>query len=254
MSDQHPRDDQAQPDPTQPDPTQQYPAQPPPPYGQASQYSQPPQGQYGQPPQDGPYAQQPPYGQPGYGQQPYAQQPFPGQQYQQPYPPQPYQGQQPYPPQPYQGQQQYPQPYPGQQQYPPYATQPAAAAPDGNPRLGFIALVLVGVSLLIVTVAAYVIGGAVGELVVQIGLDASGDLSPTDPRMIAVADKVQPWMSASTIATFAGIGGWVTGLIAYSRRQGRRFALWSIILGIAAPILAIIAMVLGMLPAMAALA
>lgn len=226
------------------------------PYGQRQPYAQAPYGQppYGQPPYPQGHAQPSypqPYPQAPYGQAPYGQQPY-GQAPQQPYgqtsyPQQPY-GQTPYPQQPY-GQAPYPQqpsaayPYPGA----------AAAEQPESTRLGFVALVVVGVATIVMTAAGWVMGQAAGNLMIQLGVQGASELSPTDPAMIELAFQLEPWLNAAAFATFAGIAAWVAGIVAFTRRMGRRYGLAAIILGLAAPVLWFIALVLALLPAVQAL-
>ena len=47
---------------------------------------------------------------------------------------------------------------------------------------------------------------------------------------------------------FGGIAGWVTGIVATATRRGRSYGVWSIILGVLAPFIGILALVLALMP------
>lgn len=211
-----------------------------PPYG----YPQDPQ-QYGQQAygQQAPYGQQPPpqaYGQPQYGQPPYEQQAY-GQQ------PAPYGA-------PQYGQQQY-----GQQQYAPYPQdpyqQPWRQQPKSN-RLGIVGLATVAVCAVVLTVVSYLMGQQSGQFMVDYGMDPASmqNPDPTDPMIIAFSQKIQGLYSAGIVATLAGIGGWIISIVAAVQRKGRTFGIWGIILGVTAPVIALIALVAGMMPYLQAVA
>lgn len=263
MSDQTPRPDSDAREPrdeSQHEPTRQYDDQ-----GRGQEYGQQqssPQQGYGQ---DGygqqghhqqgyaqpSYGQQQPYPQQGYGQQRYEQQGYPQQGY----------GQQGYDQQGYgqqQGQEQ--QGYPQGQQ--PYAQYPAAygqqswdAAPTReNTRPGQIALAIVAICTLIVAVVGYVFGQATGNLMAEYGIDMAETMDPNDPAVAELANRMMGWTWAGMAASVAGIVGWIMSFVALTRRTGRKFAIGGIILGIAAPIIAFIAMIIGMWPAIQTLA
>lgn len=183
------------------------------------------QQQYGQ--QQG-YPQQP-YGQPQYEQQAYGQQAY---------------GQQPYPAQPYQ--QQYPSPY--QQQWPAEQAQPQSNT------MGMVGLGIVAVCALALAIVSYIIGSAMGQLMLDYGIDAMQNPDPNDTMMIELTQRVQGPSTIGMLATVAGIAGWIVSIIATSRRRGRSFGIWGIVLGILAPIIAILAFMAGMWPAAQVLA
>lgn len=230
------------------------------PYGQAAygpQYGGAPYG--GQPPASGqqPYGQasdQNPYGQQPYGQasdqNPYGQPPAYGQQ---PYGQPPAYGQQPYGQQPYGQPPAYPQqPYGQAAQYDGYATQPVA---EKSKTLGLIGFAIVAAATAIVGVISFMIGGAYGELFKEIGIDST--LTPEDlqnnPAFLAFAEQQAPLMSAIAFASLAGIGGWIVSMIATARRQGRRYGVAGIILGILAPVIGIMLLMAGLWPALQAM-
>ena len=204
---------------------QQYQA---PQYGQQA-YEQPyAQQQYGQPQQQ-PYGQQQ-YGQPQYGQQQYGQQGGYGQQY---------------PAQPY-GQQYQPAEY--QPQW------PSEPEPPQAKTLGLVGVAVVAICTLVVAIASYLVGASMGQFVLDYGLDSMQNPDPNDPMLIAFAQQLQGPFTAITFGTLAGIVGWIVSIIAVSRRRGRTFGIWGIILGILAPIIGVIAMMAGMWPAASVLA
>lgn len=203
----------------------------------------PPTPSYGQPAPEPPtYGQvapeQQPYGQPqpgGYGQgYPQPQQPEYGQQG---YPQQPGYGQQGYPQQPYGA---YPAPQPG---YPQayqrdYAVPPE---PQRGPLLGQIGLGLVVVCGILFIIAAAIFGHAIGQYMVANGGPAAMQTpKPTDPALIELTQQLGGWSMVGQAASFAGLAGWIVSIVAFVKRAGRTLALWGIILGAAAPILAMI--------------
>lgn len=204
----------------------------PPAYGQQDPAAQPYQApQYGQQgaPQQGyaaqQYGQQQPYGQQQYGQQQYGQQQYPAPQYQQQYPPAGY-----------------------QQQWP---TEPA---PPQSNMLGLVGLGIVAVCAAALAIVAYIIGGQMGQFMLDYGVDTVQNPDPNDPMIIALTQRIQGPATIGMLATFAGIAGWIVSIIAASRRRGRTFAIWGIILGILAPIIGAVAFIAGMWPAAQVLA
>lgn len=212
--------------------------------GEAPQYPQQEYGQQG-------------YGQQGYPQQGYDQQGYPQQGYgQQGYPQQGY-GQQGY------GQQGYPQHgYPQQyaQQGYGYPQQgyaqggwPEEPAPStSSPMLGRIALGIVAAMTVLIAVVGWQFGAAFGNLILDIGVDAASTMSPNDPAVEQFAVDMSGWTLAGMVASFGGLAGWIMAIVAFVRRSARPLALFGIILGVLAPIVAFILMVLGMMPAMSA--
>ncbi|MDO5534761.1 MAG: DUF308 domain-containing protein [Propionibacteriaceae bacterium] len=239
MTEQNPRPGDEQPHGDQPPSHDQ-------PYAPPSFESQPDAQGHGQQayPEQQPDPQQ--YGQPQYGQEQYGQQQYGNQQYAdgqygQQYPPPAYgqQQQQQY------GQQNYPQdqyaPYTYQQQWP--------AEPERSKTLGVVGLGIVAVCTVVFVVVGYLLGQAFGQLILDYGIEALENPDPSDPLMISFAQSVEGLTMAGAAATLTGIAGWIVSIIATARRQGRRFAIWGIIIGVLAPIIGMIAMVAGMLPA-----
>ena len=219
-------------------PPQQAPTQP---YGQQPQtqpYGQQPQTQpYGQPPQTQPYGQ-PPQTQP-YGQPP---QQAPAQPYGQP--PQ----QAPAQPYAYPAQQAPPQPY-GQPVQgfspPPMGAYGATAAPvKKSPVLGLIALALVVICGLILTFYLYRLGAVAGPYAVNGTLDTS-----TQPQLVQdVANQLGVLSVLGSTSGFVGLIGWILGIVATATKRGRGFGVMAIILGILAPIIAVVALFVALAP------
>lgn len=204
--------------------------------------------------QQPPQAQQGGYAPPSYDQQAYGQQQYQAPQYdaqaygQQPYGQQQYGQQQSYDPQ------QYPaQPY--QQQYPSAYQQswPQEPAPQSN-TLGMVGFGIVAVCTVVLAIAGYMIGSQMGQFVLDYGVDALQSPDPNDPLFIALSQRLQGVSMMAMLSSFAGIAGWVVSIIAVSRRRGRSFGIWGIVLGILAPIIGFVAMFAGMWPAAQALA
>lgn len=222
-------------------------------YGEQQQYGQPQYGQqpyqqpqsydaYGQQPQQGQYPQQG-YGQQqgyGYPQDPYTQDPY-GQQAPYGYPQQ-QQYQQGYPQQYQQG---YAQPY--QQQW-----QVEQAKPEDK-KLGAIAFGIVAVCALVLAIASFVMGQEVGNFMMTNGIESMESPDPTSPEMINLANRINLPSTLGGGATIAGIVGWIMSMVAVGQRKGRALGTGGIVLGILAPIIAMVAMLFGMWPAIQAL-
>jgi uncharacterized membrane protein len=215
-------------------------------YGQPA-YGQPAYGQqaygqqaYGQQPDAAasqtPWGATPPYGQAPYGQQPYGQAPYG----QAPYGQAP-QGQAAYGQQPY-GQ----QPGYGQQVTPAYGQPPA----ETSKRLGLIGFGVVAAATAIVSVLSFIIGGAYGALFEQIGIDPN--LRPQDlqnnPVFYEFVEQQAPLMNGIMLLSLVGVIGWVISIVAISRRQGRRYGVAGVILGILAPFIAFALLMAGLWP------
>ena len=170
--------------------------------------------QYGQQPQQS-------YGQRGYEQQGYGQQ-YPAPQYQQ-----------------------YPAGY--DQQW------PQEQAPQ-NKTLGLVGFGIVALCTVILAVVGYLIGSTMGQFMLDYGIESMQNPDPNDPLMIALGQQVSGLVTGGMFATVGGIVGWIISIIATSRRRGRTFGIWGIVLGILAPIIGFIAMIVGMMPAAQVLA
>jgi hypothetical protein len=190
---------------------------------------------------------QSPYGQGPYGQQPYGQQPY-GQQPAQPYgqqPAQPY-GQ---PTQPY-GQQSW-----GPAGQPPYPTpQHSYGAaqqswtpqqpPRRSPALGMIAFGLVLVLGVVMSAVAYQMGVIMAPLMV--GRSATTDQE--ELARIVMEQLGAPALLGLNLALYGGTAAWILGIVAAATRRGRSYGIWAIILGVLAPVAAIVAMIVAMMP------
>ncbi len=187
------------------------------------QPSQPSPQPYGYPAQ--PQQPQSPYGYPGAAQ---------GQAYGQPYQaPQPYQATQPYQtPQPYQGYAAAGYPSSG------YAT----ATPTGrkSPLLGILGFGVVVVTAII----AVLIGLGMAEPMSQVIALAPPGSTEIDVESIppGLMDQLTAPLGWLTLAGLVGTGGWIASIVAAISNRGRGWGVAGIILGILAPIAALIAM------------
>ena len=235
------------------------------PYGQ-----QPPTPSYGQQPETQPYGQQPetqPYGQqpptPSYGQQPTISPSGQPQPYGQTQPTTPSYGQQfttpSYgPPQQY-GQ---PQPYGG------YPTQQAPGQAYGQPVQGFAptameaygaapapakrSSVLGALSLALVVICGVVLGGSLWHIGTVVGqLIAGGSIDPSNQTELQQAVLSQLggiWTLLVDGSGLLGFIGWILGIVAVATRRGRGLGVVTIILGVLAPIVAFVLMIVALAP------
>ena len=200
------------------------------PYGQPQQPATQPYGQpqqpatqpYGQQPAAQPYGQQPaaqPYGQP---QQPTAQ-------------PYAYPSQQA-PTQPYG------QPVQGFAPTPMGAYGSTAAPVKRSSILGIIGLALVVICGVILSVYLYKIGAVAGPYAQNGTLDTT-----TQPQLVQDVmnqmGTILPLLGSLSVA--GGLIGWIIGIVATATKRGRGFGVTAIILGVLAPILAFVAMFVG---------
>ena len=220
------------------------------PYGAPTQGYPDPNQPYAAPAQSYPGSSQP-YGAPTQA-YPDPNQPYgaPAQSYQQ----EPYYA---YPPQdpntgyaaPTYGQPGYGQGYPLQQGYPQQSYPPAEPArPQANATLGLIGLAGVVIFAIILVVTSAMMGHSIGEFVQLNGVEVLENPDSTSPEFLALAQSIQGVSMLSTFSVFAGLVAWITSIVAFVRRAGRGYALGGILLGIAAPIIAIITIVVVLVP------
>lgn len=195
-----------------------------------------PQGGY---PQQG-YPQQgyPQEGsQPGYPQQGSQQgypQAYPQHGAPQPYPPQPYG-------QPYGQQPGYPSPQQAYAQASPYGQ--AAAAPR-SPLLGMIALGVVVVCTVVFGWMMFRLGALMGPmLVTTYGSATQAEMTDMLLQQLGTSGAL-----ALNLSGYAGVAGWITGIVATATRRGRSYGVWAIILGVLAPFIGIGLMIASMMP------
>jgi len=205
-------------------------------YGQT-----PPPGQpYGYPPQQ-PATQ--PYGQPPqqpatqpYGQPPQQAQPFA-------YPPQ----QPPAQPYSYPTQQAPTQPY--GQPVQGFAPTPMAAygAPPAkrSPILGIIGLALVVICGIVLTVGLWRMGGLLGQLAVNGTVEIN---SQAQLQEAVYGQLGGVWALLVNGSGLLGFAGWILGIVAVATKRGRVLGVVTIILGVLAPIAAVVAMFAAMAP------
>ncbi|MCC2592881.1 hypothetical protein LKO27_05570 [Tessaracoccus sp. OS52] len=184
-----------------------------------------------------PYGQQNPYGQPS----PYGQ---PTQYGQQPTYPQ----QAPY------GQ---PAQYPGQAPYGAYGPNGLydEAPVERSGTLGVVGLVIVIVAAVALLICSWLLGQALSDLFLAIGQDPTAINSEElarDPRFQEFANQASgQWLIAS-LAVVGGLVGWIMSIVATATRRGRGFGIMGIVLGVLAPVLALITLTVAMWPAMVA--
>jgi hypothetical protein len=218
-----------------PPPGQPYgypPQQPAPqPYGQPPQQAQQPATQpYGQPPQQPPTQ---PYGQPPQQAQPYA---YPPQQA----PAQPYS----YPTQQAPAQP-YGQPVQGFAPTPMDAYGATAAPTKKSPILGIISLAIVVICGVVLTLYLYRIGVVAGPYAVSGTLDTTNQPELVQ-NVVNQLGGVLPMLGGTSI--FVGLVGWILGIVATASKRGRGFGVMAIILGILAPIIAVVVLVVTLMP------
>ena len=189
----------------------------------------PPPGQpYGYPPQQGqpqPYGQPPqPYGQPSQQAQPYS---YPSQQ----------------PPQ------QYGQPVQGYAPTPMGANGAGTAPTKRSPILGILALALVVISGIVLSIWTWRVGSVLGSYVVgsALNIDASNQ---TEIAQQISSQLGSGFASLGGLSIFAGLVGWILGILAAATRRGRGLGVMAIILGILAPIVAVILLFVVLAPYM----
>ena len=149
--------------------------------------------------------------------------------------------------------------YPGQPWQPTPYGQPGAGSPTPlapvaprSGRLGALALVLVGSALVVSLVAYFLVGQAPGGLLLETG--ATTPPSADDPRVIALSERMAVWSLGIMLAAGWGFAGWVMGIVAIRQRRGRGNGWAAVTVGVLAPVLALLALLLGALPALQAIA
>ena len=211
--------------PNQPAAPQGYPGQQP--YGYPGQ-GHAPQQPYG-------YPAQAPYGYPAQPQgqhQPYAQQPYGHQAY-----PQQQYGQQQY------GQQAYGQsvqPYPGYPGGYPASSQAAKPEARRSPVLGIVGFAIVALAGVISVILGLVMADPMAAIVALVPPGTTEiDMSTIPPALL---EQLTAPMSGLMLTGLAGTAGWVVSIIAAVTNRGRGWGVAGIILGIIAPVAALIAM------------
>ena len=207
------------------------------PYGQ-----QPATPSYGQQPATSPSGQPQPYGQqptaPSYGQQFTTPSYGPPQQYGQP---QPYGG---YPTQQAPGQA-YGQPVQG---FAPTAMEAYGAAPAPAKRssvLGALGLALVVICGVVLGGSLWHIGTVVGQLIAGGSIDPSNQ---TELQQAVLSQLGGIWTLLVDGSGLLGFIGWILGIVAVATRRGRGLGVVTIILGVLAPIVAFVLMIVALAP------
>lgn len=135
---------------------------------------------------------------------------------------------------------------PVQQGYPqapgamPYGQQPQ----QRSPLLGMIALGGVVVCGVVLCWLMWRMGALVGPLAAS-----SGGTMTQDQMTQELLDQLgSGGLLALNVAGYGGTAAWITGIVAAATRRGRSYGVWAIILGVLAPIIAIVMMVAAMMP------
>lgn len=145
----------------------------------------------------------------------------------------------------------------GQQQWPAqqqaWPQQQAWAQPEAprSSRPGQIALALVVIAGVVLTVCAFLTGQVMADVVAQYGLDALQDPQADDAAVLEVGQRAMGPILGAMLSIAVGLVGWIMGLVALARRQGRGPAIAATILGILAPLVAFFAFAAAMGPAVA---
>ena len=139
---------------------------------------------------------------------------------------------------------------------PPQAGYSAPPAPAKSGLLGLIGLGLVLVSGVGLSALAWVVGGALGDFMVQIGANTIDINDPTlqnDPRFIAFGQQVAGQVALIQGAVGLGFVGWIVSIVAVVVKRGRSMGIIGIILGVLFPLIAIGALFAGMMPAISSM-
>jgi hypothetical protein len=113
--------------------------------------------------------------------------------------------------------------------------------------LGILGLALVVICGVILSVAMFRIGALVGQVV------TNGNIDPTNQAELQQAVMAQMgggavWGMLINGCTLAGFVGWVLGIVATATKRGRAFGIFAIVLGVLAPVIAIVMVVVALLP------
>ncbi len=226
--------------------TQPYGQQPSsPPSGQPQPYGQPQPAtpSYGQQPSSPPSGQPQPYGQPQPTSPPYGQQ-FTTPAYGQPQrygQPQPYGG---YPAQQAPGQA-YGQPVQGFAPTPMEAYGAAPAPAKRSSALGALSLALVVICGVVLGGSLWHIGTVVGQLIVSGSIDATNQ---TELQQAVLSQLGGIWTFLVDGSGLLGFIGWILGIVAVATKRGRGLGVVTIILGVLAPIIAFVLMIVALAP------
>ncbi|MFT4218224.1 MAG: hypothetical protein QM619_13715 [Micropruina sp.] len=133
----------------------------------------------------------------------------------------------------------------------PQAYQQAQVGPYGqsqrqsrSPLLGMIALGGVVVCTVVFSWLMWRLGVMFGP----IALRAGGSVSQEELTAMLMDQLGASGAWALNVAAYGGVAFWITGIVATATRRGRAYGVWTIILGVLAPVIGVVAMVLAMMP------
>ena len=117
---------------------------------------------------------------------------------------------------------------------------------------------MVVISGLIAIWGGYQFGVGSGETALLLGIDPTmtpdvSMMDPNDPEVAAIASRMAARVSALMFTALTGLIGFIVSIVGFVQRKGRKFGLWGIILGFVFPIAVVIAVMMGMLPAISQL-
>lgn len=126
------------------------------------------------------------------------------------------------------------------------------AGPEERPgTLGLVAMSVVVIAGVVLAVVAWMMGQQIGELFATTNLDPEA----VDPDELANDPRFREWITRAgvqwnivTFSVLGGIVGWVLSIVATATRRGRSFGIVGIIVGIAAPLIAVATFFGGMWP------
>lgn len=226
-----------------------------------------PQAYPAQPQGTPPYPQQPypqqTYGQQAYGQQPYPQQPYPQQAYgQQPYGQQPQQQPQGQADSSYQithyaaqyggqGYEQAPQQYPAQP-YPGQAGYPGAVKAAKSPLLGMIAFAVLLLCVVIGSLAGFQVMQVAANLMVSSGVTPDNQSELTQMLQQELMSSYPLQTAVLNLTGWGGFAAWIAGIVATATNRGRMWGVFTIILGVLAPVIMVIVLFAALGPVLSA--
>ena len=124
------------------------------------------------------------------------------------------------------------------QGYPDARQQPRSAL------LGMIALGVVAVATVLFCWAMWRTGVVMGPLFASSG----GRMSNSELTQVLLEQMGEAALLALNIGMYAGLAGWITGIVATATRRGRSYGVMAIILGVLAPVIGVFLVVAALMP------